>query len=84
MIGVLRALSRVSWGVLPSLLLLVYRGLVRAYLEWRSPLFAGACGTALSISDRAQYKALRVALGCMRSTPIAVLLSESNVPLLRL
>ena len=83
-IGVLRALSRVSWGVSLSLLLLVYRGLVRAYLEWGSPHFAGACRTALSILDRAQYEALHVALGCMRSTPIAVLLSESNEPLLGL
>ena len=79
-IGVLKALSRVSWSVSPSLLLTVYRGLVRAYLEWGSPLFAGASGTALRILDRAQYEALRVALGCMRSTPIAVLLSEASEP----
>ena len=43
-------------------------------------LFAGASGTALRILDRAQYEALRVALGCMRSTPIAVLLSEASEP----
>ena len=79
-IGVLRALSRVSWSVSPSLLLLVYRGMARAYLEWGSSLFEGAWGMAYSILDRAQYEALRVALGCMRSTPIAVLLSESNKP----
>ena len=79
-VGVLKALSRVSWGVSPSLLLTVYRGLVRAYLEWGSPLFAGASGTALRILDRAQYEALRVALGCMRSTPIAELLSEVSEP----
>ena len=80
-IRVLRALSRVSWGGgggVPSLLLLVYRGLVRAYLEWGSPLFAGACRASLGILDRAQYEALCVVLGCMRSTPIAVLLFESN------
>ena len=83
-IGVLRALSRVSGEVSPSLILLVYRGLVRAYLEWGSPLFAGAGRAALGILDRAQYEALRVALGCMRSTPIAVLLSESGEPSLGL
>ena len=79
-VGVLRALSTVSWAVSPFLLLLVYRGLVRAYLEWGSPLFAGAGRSALGILDRAQYEALRVALGCMRSTPLAVLLSESGEP----
>ena len=79
-IGVLKALSRVSWGVSPSLLLTVYRGLVRAYLEWGSPLFAGPSGTPLRFLDRAQYEALRVVLGCVRSTPIAVLLSEASEP----
>ena len=78
-IGVLRALSRVSWGVSPSLLLTVLT-LVRAYPEWDSPLFAGACETALRILDRSQYEALRVALGYMRSTPIAVFLSEASEP----
>ena len=46
-----------SWGVSLSLLLLVYRGLVRAYLKWGSPLFAGACRSVLGILNRAQYEA---------------------------
>ena len=32
----------------------------------------------LGILDRVQYEALRVVLGCMRSTPFAILLSEAN------
>ena len=43
-IGVLKALSRVSWGVSPSLLLTVYLGLVRAYLEWGSRCLQGLLG----------------------------------------
>ena len=80
-IGVLRTLVlRFCCGVSPSILLLVHRRLVRAYLEWGSLLLAGACRKALSILDRAQYEGLRVALDCMRSTPIAVFLSKSNGP----
>ena len=79
-VGLLRVLSRVSWGMTPSLLLLVYRGLVRSYLEWGAPLFMAASRSNLGMLDRAQYEALRVVLGCMRSTPVAILLSETNKP----
>ena len=41
-VSLLRVLSRVSWGVTPSLLLLVYRGLIRSYLDWGAPLFMAA------------------------------------------
>ena len=48
---VVRVLSRVSWGVSPNLLLTVYHGLVRAYLEWDPFLFQSADVTALHILD---------------------------------
>ena len=69
---------------MPSLLLLVYRGLLRAYLEWNAPLFFAASITTLRILDRAQYEALRAVLGCMRSTSVAIFLSEANEPSLGL
>lgn len=34
--------------------------------------------------DRLQYDALRIASGCMRTTPISILLSEANEPTLEL
>ena len=58
-VSVARVLSRVSWGVSLSLLLSVYRVLVRAYLEWSSPLFQSAGKTGLRILDRVQYETLR-------------------------
>ena len=83
-VGLLRALSRVSWGVSPSLLLQVYRDLVRAYLEWGAPLILTASRSTLSILDRVQNEALRADLGCMRSTPVSILLSKANEPALGL
>ena len=65
-----------SWGSDPGLLFIVYGGLVRACLEWGSPLFQYAGMNALRILDRIQYEALRMVLGCLRSTRIAILLSE--------
>ena len=41
-VGVLRTISGVTWGVSLSLLLLIFRGLVRAYLKWGAPLFLAA------------------------------------------
>ena len=39
-----------------------------------------ASRSTLGILDRVQYEALRVVLGCMRSTPVSILLSEANEP----
>ena len=82
--NVLRVIARVSWGASPALLLTVCRNLVRAYLEWGAPLFRCASKSALRILNCAQFGALRVALGCMRSNPTSVLLSEAGEPPLSL
>ena len=82
--NILRVISRISWGANPALLLTVYRNLVRSYLEWGAPLFRCAGGSALGILDLAQFGALRVAQGCMRTTPTSVLLSQAGEPPLSL
>ena len=82
--NILRVIARVSWGANPALLLTVYRNLVRSYPEWGAPFFRCAAVSALGILDRAQFGALRVALGCMRTTPTSVLLSEAGEPPLSL
>ena len=79
-VGLRWALSRVSWGVNPLLLLRVNRGLVKAYLEWGAPLFLAASRSTLSILDRVSYEVLRAILGCVHSTPVAILLSDPNEP----
>ena len=79
-INVTRVLARVSWGVTPYLLLVAYRNLVRSTPEWGSPLFSSAPRGTLRLFDRMQYMALWATLGCMRSTPIAILLSEAGEP----
>lgn len=83
-VNIMRALARVSWGANPEVLLRVYKGLIRAHLEWGAVLFAGSTGSVLKALDKAQYQALRTALGCMRTTPIPVLLSEAGESPLKL
>lgn len=51
-------------------------------LEWGAPLLFNAGAAALVLLDHVQHASLRAALGCMRSTPIIILLSEAaEVPL---
>lgn len=55
---------------------------VLAHLEWAALLFDEAREHLLKRLDTVQYSELRLALGCMRITPIPKLLSEANeVPL---
>lgn len=61
----------------------VYKGLIRAHLEWGAVLFSGGNRNTLRVLDRVQYQALRVIMGCMRTTPIPLLLSEAGEPPLR-
>ena len=43
-------------------------------------LFMAASRSILGILDRMQYEALRVVSSCMRSIPVAILLSQANEP----
>lgn len=79
-INVLKTLGKVSWGANSEVLLQVYKGLIRAHLKWGAPLFAGETISHLKKLGRIQYQALRFALGCMRTTPIPILLAEANEP----
>ncbi|XP_044753620.1 uncharacterized protein LOC123313022 [Coccinella septempunctata] len=82
-INLLRRLTRVWWGSHPTLLLNVYKSLVRPHLDYAT-IFVGRCAQSLyNQLDRVQYQSLRIALGYMRSTPINVMLAESGEPPLK-
>lgn len=83
-INLIKSMSRISWGANPSSLLTVFKGLSRAHLEWGCQFFADTAQSNLRSLDRIQNQALRVIMGCMRSTPISILLSKANIPPLSL
>lgn len=77
-INVMRALCRTWWGSHPSTQLLLYKATVRPFLDYGA-IFYGKCQKALlNKLDRVQYSALRTAMGYMKSTPIPVIMMESN------
>lgn len=77
-VNVLRMLGRVSGGTNPETLLMVHSGLIRAILEWGGILIAGVAKKYLKKLDTVKYASLRAVLGCMKTTPIPILLSESR------
>lgn len=78
--NLIKSMTRISWGASPSSLLTVFKGLTRTHLEWSSQFFADSAQSNLGPLDRIQNQSLRIILGCMRSTPIGILMSESNIP----
>lgn len=83
-VNIMKAMSEVSWGASLESMLMIYRGLVRAHLEWGCQLFSLASNTHLKKLNRVQNAAMRTILGSMRSTPINIMLSEIDEPPLAL
>ncbi|XP_043480509.1 uncharacterized protein LOC122510137 [Leptopilina heterotoma] len=78
-LNLIKSMTRISWGANPSSMLTVLKSLTRSHLEWGSQFFADSAQCNLGPLDRIQNQSLRIILGCMKSTPISILLSESNI-----
>jgi hypothetical protein len=65
----LKSVAGVFWGAHPFCLILLYRGLIGSVLEYGSVCFTITVKTHMLGLERVQYRALRIALGLMGSTP---------------
>lgn len=74
----MRRTTRVWWICHPNIILMLYRSLLCPHLDFGSILVGKFAKTLLLKMDRTQYQALMVALGYMKSTPINIILAESN------
>ncbi|XP_014471567.1 PREDICTED: RNA-directed DNA polymerase from mobile element jockey-like, partial [Dinoponera quadriceps] len=81
---ILNCLRHTWWGADPSILLGIYRALIRSRLEYGGFLLHNLSSETYQKLNRIQYKALRLALGYRTSTPINVILAESKEPTLDL
>ncbi|RLU15775.1 hypothetical protein DMN91_011531 [Ooceraea biroi] len=77
-LGVLNLLRGVWWGADPSILLAIYKALIRSRLEYGAFIWNELPAYLGKKVDRIQYKAVRLALGYRRSCPINVILGESK------
>ncbi|GFN84208.1 hypothetical protein PoB_001071400 [Plakobranchus ocellatus] len=70
---VLQKLAGTNWGATPQSLRTIYVSFIRPVLEYANPVLNLASRTSLEKLDRVQNAALRLVLGALRSTPIAIL-----------
>ena len=77
-INILRSIAKVWWGAHPSNCILIYRSMIRSIMDYGSPIFANAGKYLLKKLDILQYKALRISLGAMKTSPTNALLAEAG------
>ena len=73
-------LSNTNWGGDRSVLLNLYRFLVRSKLDYVSIVYGSARKSYLKCLDTIHHQGLRLALGAFRTSPEESLYAESNKP----
>ena len=76
----LQCLSHLKWGADRSTLLHIYRALVRSRLDYACQVYASTNQTALGMLDPIHHRALRLATGAFRSSPVVSLYAETGEP----
>ena len=79
-IDVLKVLSNTNWGGDHSVLLNLYRSLVRSKLDYGLILYGSARKSYLKCLDTIHHQGLRLALRAFRISPLESLYAESNEP----
>ena len=72
-INLMRSVTSHSWGASKSVLLTMYRALVRSRLDYGSQMLYTASKTALAKLDTIQATCLRICCGAMRGTALGAL-----------
>lgn len=75
----LKSLCATSWGADPKILLILYKSLVRSHFEYGFLCFAGDDKIVNSL-DKIQNKCMRTVLGAFKTSPIAAMQIEMNLP----
>lgn len=82
--NILKCVTKTKWGADSNTALTFYRCYIRAILDYGCVLYGSASNTNLLKVDRIQYKAIRICLGIMRSSPCQAILVEAKEPPLNL
>ena len=85
-LNLLKVLSHTNWGADRTVLLQLYRSLIRSKLDYGSIVYGSARKSYLMMRDTVHHQGLRLALGAFRSSPVESLYveaEESSLYLLR-
>lgn len=79
-LNLLQCLSHTDWGSDRVTLLKLYRALVRSKIDYGCMIYGSASERVLNSLQPVQNKAIRLATGAFRSSPVASLAAESGEP----
>ena len=79
-LDVLIVLSNTNWGGDRSVLLNLYRSLLRSKLDYGSIVYGSARKSYLKCLDTIHHQGLRLAVGAFCTSPVESLYAESNEP----
>ena len=81
-LNLLRAVAGCNWGADKQAFIDMYRSMMRSTIDYGCIVYGAAAKTSLLKMDRIQYKALRLCIGAIKSSPInAVLIEAGETPL---
>lgn len=77
-INMLKFVSKRKFGASPMTSLMFYRAYIRSILDYGCTLYGASAKSNLIVLDRVQCRAIRICIGCMRSSPVFAILSEAQ------
>ena len=83
-LNLLKVLSHTNWGADRTVLLQLYRSLIRSKLDYGSIVYGSARKSYLIMLDTVHHQGLRLALGAFRTSPVESLYVEAEEPSLYL
>ena len=83
-LNLLKVLSHTNWGADRTVLLQLYRSLIRSKLDYGSIVYGLARKSYLMMLDTVHHQGLRLALGAFRTSPVESLYVEAEEPSLYL
>ena len=79
-LNLLKVLSHTKWGADRTVLLQLYRSLIRLKLDYGSIVYGSARKSFLRMLDTVHHQGLRLALGAFRTSPVESLYVEAKEP----
>ena len=83
-LNLLKVLSHTDWGADRTVLLLLYRSLIRSKLDYGSIVYGSARQSYISSLVTVHHQGLRLVLGAFRTSPVESLFVEAEEPSLYL